>query len=60
MRIHIADIFRDGFALASKYGGSLTPFGIVLPLDEGIPRHELDHTPYTLRYEITLLTTRDL
>jgi len=57
MRLEIANVFRRG--QADSYGGSLSPFGVVLPLDAGVPRHEFDKTPRLLRYELTLVATRD-
>ena len=33
---------------------------ICSPLDEGVPLHEVDVTPRIMRYEITLMATKDL
>jgi len=57
MRREVAWCFRDG--ISNNYGGSLNPFGVVLPLDMGRPLHELTTQPRILRYEITLVSTVD-
>ena len=54
MRDEVCEAFRREFP---TYGGSLSPFGVVLPEDKGIPRHELSVAPRTLRYQVTILAT---
>ncbi len=53
MRKEVARIFRAG--MNGTYGGSLTPLLVCLPQDKGVARHELDKTPRTLRFELTLI-----
>jgi len=61
MRLEVARVFRANFSgtATTAYGGSLSPFGPVLPLDYGRRLHELEKEPRMLRYEITLWATRD-
>lgn len=54
MRKEVFESFRRNFP---DYGGSLSPFGVVLPTDKGISRHELNITPHTLRYEVVVMAT---
>jgi len=51
----IYECFRKGFA--DNYGGSLSPFGVVLPMDKGVPHHSLNVTPRVFRYEVTVIAT---
>ena len=52
MRKEIARVFRTGFP---TYGGSLTPFKLVLPLDDGKVRNDPNMIPVVVRYELTLV-----
>ena len=54
MREEVCEAFRREFP---TYGGSLSPFGVALPSDKGIPRHEMSIAPRTLRYEVTIVAT---
>lgn len=54
MRKEVYESFRRNFP---TYGGSLSPFGVVLPSNKGIPRHELNITPRTMRYEVIVVAT---
>ena len=54
MREEVCECFRRNFL---NYGGSLSPFGVVLPSDKGIPRHEMKIMPRTLRYEVQIVAT---
>lgn len=58
MRQEVVGIFKNGFD--SGYGGSLTPIRMIIPLDDGVARHEVNVQPRTLRYEITCIATRDV
>jgi hypothetical protein len=57
LRKEVCKIFNQG--KENNYGGSLAPFKFAIPLDEGTPRHEMDKTPYCLRYEISLITCKE-
>lgn len=50
-----AKVFLEG--IENGYGGSLSPWGAVLPLDKGIPRHDLEVQPRIYRYEVTIVAT---
>lgn len=54
MREEVCEAFRREFP---SYGGSLSPFGVALASDKGIPRHELNIAPRTLRYQVTVVAT---
>lgn len=58
MRREVARVFADGHR--TNWGGSLSPLRICLPIDDGVPRHELETEPRILRYELTLVATRDI
>ena len=53
MRREVARIITAGW-------DDVFPSDICIPLDEGRPLHELDATPRILRYEVTLLASRDI
>ena len=61
MRREVCRVFRENFngTASTNYAGSLNPFCVVLPQDYGTARHELIESPRMLRYEITLMSTRD-
>lgn len=59
MRREVARILREGLTLGD-WGGSISPLRIALPLDDGTPRHEMDREPRILRYELTVVATRDM
>lgn len=52
MRKEVARVLRTG--IVNAYGGSLSPFTSVLPIDMGVVRHDPLKTPRVLRYEITV------
>jgi len=58
MRREVGRILREGLT-KNNWGGSLSPLRLALPLDDGIPRHQTDVEPRILRYELTLVATRD-
>lgn len=57
MRREVRRVFADGHR--TNWGGSLSPLRICLPVNDGVARHELDVEPRILRYELTLVATRD-
>ena len=61
MRREVARVFRANFSgtATTAYGGSLAPFGPVLPLDYGRRLHELEKEPRMLRYELIIWSTRN-
>lgn len=61
MRFEVARLFRTWFSgtASTNYAGSLTPFAVLLPQDYGVARHEMAAEPRMLRYEITLVGTRN-
>lgn len=55
MRDEVLRVVQEGWrAIFSGFGR------ICIPRDEGVPLHEVDVTPRLMRYEITLMGTRDL
>jgi len=52
MREEVVRIVRAGWL-------NVPPFPVLIPQGEGEPRHELEAEPRILRYEVTLLGTRD-
>ena len=55
LRSEVCRSFIEG--IETNYGGSLSPFGVVMAKDKGVARHELKSTPRLLRYEVTLVAT---
>ena len=56
MKKETARIFRAGFP---NYGGSLTPFKLIKPTNDGVPRHEIEKTPMCIRYEVSLVGVKE-
>ena len=61
MRREVCRVFLAGFnadAGTANYGGSLSPWGVVLPSDAGRSLHEESYEPRVLRYEVTLIASQ--
>ena len=58
MRREVARILKHG--IDTDFGGSLGDLHFAIPRDFGTPLHELEIEPKFLRYEMTLVGTRDL
>lgn len=50
----IEDIREEVFRIINHNRHDIDSFEIIVPLDEGVPRHELDSTPRVLRYEMVI------
>ena len=60
MRKEACRVFLAGFNAnlgTANYGGSLSPFGVVLPQDKGRSLNEDKYEPRILRFEVTLVAT---
>lgn len=60
MRNEVLRIIQAGWRVIFAGSGRAGDDRICIPLDEGRPLHELIVTPRIMRYEITLLATKDL
>ena len=53
-KTQIEDIREEVLRIVNAKRHDINSFANVVPLDEGVPHHELDQTPRNLRYEITV------
>lgn len=51
---NIESMKREVWRIVNANRHGLSDLDIIVPLDEGVPRHELDATPRILRYEVTM------
>ena len=53
-KTNIESIRQEVFDLVNGNRHGINSLDIIVPLDEGTPRHELNSTPQILRYELTV------